>query len=123
MADIYFEPCDYGNVCSCIMQFCKEEEERIKPCYGIYVFTVWFPDAAKEFLDINISDDQLTIMQKEIYQYKMLCNREHVQRIWDNGFIPVEIMKNGGGIFFGIPKSIIERKQYDSIVLEEMENI
>ena len=72
MADIYFEPCDYGNVCSCIMQFCKEEEERIKPCYGIYVISVWFPDAAKEFLDINISDDQLTIMQKEIYQYKML---------------------------------------------------
>jgi hypothetical protein len=123
MADIYFEPNDYHNVHSCIKQFCIHNHIKTRIENGIYIIAVFFPDMADKILNHYVEEGQLCVAPKEIFQYANLENRAHVQKIWDSGYVPIEIMKNGCGIFFGIAKASIESCQYEYMELEEMEDI
>jgi hypothetical protein len=123
MADIYFESNDYHNVHSCIKQFCIQNHKETRIQNGTYIIAVFFPDMAMQIMNHYVEEGQLCVVPKEIFQYINPENRAHAQKIWNNGYVPIEIMKNGGGIFFGINKAKIEARHYDYMELEEMEDI
>lgn len=88
------------GICSCVHQALREFKTDDK----FFVLKVWFPDAAAVHLRQYCPPDEYHIRRCTEENYRNPSIIAHAKRIWENGYIPVEIIQIQGGIFFGINK-------------------
>lgn len=90
---------------TCIAQMVDEDKPDVDEFYTI---NVWFPEPSRNLLHSNCKDGEFTVFAK--FKYSIPDILAKAQDIWDEGYVPVEIIQSGGGLFYGIPKSVIRQR-------------
>lgn len=108
----------FSDIISCIEQKIRDTKKFPKT---FFVISVWFPDVANKYLKSNTPDDGFCIIYKLEENYTMQDIVDHAKKIWEAGFIPVEIVQNTGGVFYATPRLPILQKTGEEIALIDAE--
>ena len=106
------------RIMSCLHQFIKKLDET-----NIFTINVWFPDDANKKFNSHTPESGFLIFDKYEYEYTNEILIEKIKKINKNKLITVEIIKNGVGLFYALPKeSVFEEKDLRNVTIIEAES-
>lgn len=96
-------PGELADILSCIKQFLRAKEMP-KVCH---VLTVWDSESANLYLNSNTQPGDYCIVLKTKQGYSDQENLTKIDRLWNNGLYPVELIRDGVGLFYSVPKIVM----------------
>lgn len=102
------------DIKTCIAQWVDELKPDVDE---FYVIRVWFPEPARRLLRRQCADDEYVVCTQSYEQYTMVDIAERAMEIWNNKYVPIEIIQSGGALFYGIKKESVKHR---SIRLDDL---
>lgn len=106
------------DINTCVAQWVDSENPNIDE---FYVICVWFPEPARRILKHQCADNSYVIFPKQKHQYRIRDVITKAVDIWEQGYVPIEIVQSEGCLFYGISKRAIKQKTVrtcDMILME-----
>lgn len=86
----------YEDIINCIQQHLYKNDIPKEP----FVITVWFHDVANKYLHTNTKYGSYAIYNKLIGEYTKPYIISTAKEIWNNNFVPIEIIQMTGAYFY-----------------------
>ncbi len=93
----------------CVMQWFEDHPNNLSE---FCVVSVWFPEPANLILGANCADDEYHVRIKTRRDFTHAEVLSHLMSIWNNEFLPVEVIQTSESLYYGIQKEIIKMKLY-----------
>ena len=107
------------RIMSCLHQFVKKLDEK-----NIFTINVWFPDDANKKFNSNTPENGFLIFEKYKNEYTNEMLIKQVDKIIKKKLVPIEIIKNGVGLFYALPReSVFEEKDLRNVIILEAESV
>jgi len=88
------------NILSCVRQRVRDGNLPNE----FFVISVWFSDIANRLLKSNTPSNGYCVMVKKEDGYTKPDIIAHAKKIWDLGYVPVEVVQKEGAIFWALPR-------------------
>ncbi len=106
-----------GEIISCVSQSLRDNENEAKIQKDFYFISVWFADVANQILKSNTPNNGYCVMYKTEFNNPNLTLQ--AQKIWNCGYLPIEVVRKQGCIFIGVAKNDVNNFLNKGVTIEK----